>query len=313
VYGKNAFAAASTTPSLNLKIEIAGLSNAKPGDKPTILRFNEGGNNGFISHATGLLNCGQPNNGASDAIIAVALGCPVAGSPACPTTNNFFDFCAPLAINHRGSTCTPAGSQIPPATTASLRTAANPTVPVDCIDTLGGGKSPVPQGVACRIFTSIDLTSCANAGNPKDQTCSANNWSPTLGAASIPAADPRAVVMVITAPEDLSKNNGPPVPIRNFAVFYIVGWSLSGGAPGCKDYGPKAPGAAMDAYVYNQCTDGTAPVGGCTTTGPPKNRNGGEAGEIWGYWIKYTDPGGIPSQTVCDVQAFGNCVPALTR
>jgi hypothetical protein len=318
IYGKNAFPAGSTQ-SLVLTLEIAGLSNSKPGANPTILRFDESGNGGFVSHATGLINCGQVSQGTKQAIQAIIGGCPVAGSSGangCPASSNNFYFCAPLAINHRNGACPlsgntgQAGSQIPPATTPTYRTANNPAVPVDCIGVVGGNKSPIPQGVACRIFTNISLDTCAT-GNPNNTICSANNWSQTIGAASVPGNDPRAITMVITAPEDLSGNSGPPIPIRNFAVFYVVGWNLQGGVPSCDGYGAVAPSAAPDAEHYNQCTDGTAPPSGCKTNG--QNQNGGAQGEIWGYWIKYTDPGGIPSGTICKASVFGNCTPALTR
>jgi hypothetical protein len=120
--------------------------------------------------------------------------------------------------------------------------------------------------------------------------------------------------MVITAPEDLSGNSGPPVPIRNFATFYVTGWNTQGSASGCSGYGAVSPSAAGDALAVNQCTDGTKePAGGCQTNGNPKNRNGGDPGEVWGYWMTYVDPNGIPTQTICNVSAFGTCVPALTR
>ena len=55
-WGANTFAGGST-PHLVATVEIAGLSNAKPGDPPTTLRFDESGQN--TEHATGLIDCGQ--------------------------------------------------------------------------------------------------------------------------------------------------------------------------------------------------------------------------------------------------------------
>ncbi|HEY3463129.1 MAG TPA: pilus assembly protein TadG-related protein [Gaiellaceae bacterium] len=309
-FGPNAYAAGSAQ-SLFLTLEIAGLQNSPPGNPPTILRFSEP--NKFASHATGLINCGQTSQGTSQAIAAIIGGCPVAGSTGtngCPIGSNNFDYCAPLAINHRNSTCTPAGSQIPPATSPSFRTAASPTVPADCVGLVGGNKTPIAKAIACRIITNTTPTDCGS-GNTKNPICSANNWSKTIGASSVPANDPRAITMVITAPEDLSGNNGPPVPIRNFATFYVTGWNTQGSAAACSGYGPVSPSAAGDALVINQCTDGTAPAGGCKTNG--KGSNGGEPGEVWGYWMTYTDPNGIPTGTLCNPLAFGTCTPALTR
>jgi len=310
--------AAGSSPTLLFTLEVAGLSNTPPGGPPTILRFSEP--NKFASHATGLINCGQTSQGTSQAIAAIVGGCPVAGSTGtngCPVGSNNFFFCSPLAINRRNNACPndgntgQAGSLIPPATSPSFRTAADPTVPTDCIGLVGGNKTPIAKAISCRIFTNTTPSDCAS-GNTKTPACSANNWSPTAGASSVPGSDPRAITMVITAPEDLSGNSGPPVPIRNFATFYVTGWNTQGSASGCSSYDPVSPSAAGDALVVNQCTDGTKePVGGCKTNG--KNSNGGDQGEVWGYWMTYTDPNGIPTQTICQVQVFGTCVPALTR
>ena len=313
--------AAGSSPTLLFTLEIAGLNNTPAAGPPTILRFSEP--NKFASHATGLINCGQTANGASQAITAIIGGCPVAGSTGtngCPVGSNNWYFCSPLVINRRNSACPTdgntgqAGSIVPPATSPSYRTPANPSVPTDCVGLVGGNKTPIAAGIACRIFTNETPTACAN-GNIKNANCSADNWSPSLGASTVPGSDPRAITMVITAPEDLSGNNGPPVPIRNFATFYVTGWNLKGSASPCATYGALAPGAAKagDALTYNQCTDGTAPAGGCTTNGNPNNQNGGQPGEVWGYWMTYVDPSGIPSQNVCNPNAFGTCVPALTR
>jgi len=311
--------AAGSAPTLLFTLEIAGLNNTPPGGPPTILRFSEP--NKFASHATGLINCGQTSQGTSQAIAAIISGCPVAGSTGangCPVGSNNFYFCSPLAINYRNNACPndgntgQAGSQIPPATSPSFRTAADPTVPTDCVGLVGGNKTPIAKAVSCRIFTNTTPTDCAS-GATKNPVCSANNWSPTAGASSVPGSDPRAITMVITAPEDLSGNSGPPVPIRNFATFYVTGWNTQGSATGCGgNYGPVSPSAAPDALVKNQCTDGSLePASGCKTSG--KNPNGGDQGEVWGYWMTYTDPNGIPTQTICNVQAFGTCTPALTR
>jgi hypothetical protein len=308
-FGPNAYAAGSTQ-SLVLTLEVQGLNKTPPANPPTILRFSEPTS---VTHATGLINCGQTSQGTSQAIAAIIGGCPVAGSSGCPIGSNNFDFCSPLAINYRNSTCTPAGSQIPPATTASLRTTTDPTVPTDCVGLVGGNKTPIAKAIACRIITNTTPNDCAS-GNTPNAACSANNWSPTAGPSSVPANDPRAITMVITAPEDLSGNNGPPVPIRNFATFYVTGWNTQGSAPSCASYGAVSPTAAGDAWHYNQCTDANdapAPPQTCKNNG--KNATGGDPGEVWGYWMTYVDPNGIPTQTLCNPAGLGTCTPALTR
>jgi hypothetical protein len=299
VYGRNAFAGGGNQ-SLIATVEIAGLSNAKPGDPPTILRFSENGVN--TDHATGLIDCGQGQS-KPGSISAIINGCPTVGSPDCP--NNEFTSCAPLAINKRPDTnntpCDPEGNQL--SGTVVARTAANPMVPVDCTGTAAGNMPPVILGMSCRVL----LAGCDDQGKPNGTVCAPNNWSPTLGAASVPAGDPRALTMVITAPADLAKNNsGQIIPIENFAVFYITGWTTQGnnGNP-CASYATAPPGVAMDAEHLNNCPDGTVPANG--------NCSGTSKGMVWGFWIKYTDPNAIPIGTLCNVNAFGNCTPALTR
>lgn len=306
VFGPNAYAAGSTQ-SLELTLEVQALSKTPPAGPPTVLRFSEPNS---VTHATGLINCGQTSQGTQQAISAIIGGCPVAGSPGCPIGSNNFDFCSPLAINYRSSACTPAGSEIPPGSSPSYRTSLNPTVPTDCVGLVGGNKTPIAKAIACRIITNTTPSDCAS-GNTKNAACSANNWDPNLGASSVPGNDPRAITMVITAPEDLSGNNGPPVPIRNFATFYVVGWNTQGSAPSCASYGAVAPTAGPNAWRLNQCTDGTAPNSGCKTNG--KNQTGGDPGEVWGYWMTYTDPNGIPTGNPCNVAALGTCTPVLTR
>ena len=299
-YGENAFAGGGTQ-QLIATVEIAGLSNAKPGDAPTILRFTENAQN--ANHATGLIDCGQgPSKPGS--IATIINGCPVDGSPACG--NGGYDTrCAPLAINSRplsdNAPCNPEGNDL--SGTIVPRTPATPMVPVDCTGTVAGNMPPVITGVACRILTF----GCDDKGNPNGTQCASNNWSPTEGAASIPAGDPRAVTMVITAPSDLAKNNsGQIIPIENFAVFYITGWTTQGSAPACGSYAPTPPGASMDAENANNCPDGTVPKSGNCNPNPAK-------GMVWGFWIKYTNPGSISSGQPCALGTFGDCTPVLTR
>lgn len=297
-YGENAFGGGSTQ-QLVMRVEIAGLSNAKPGDPPTTLRFTESNNN--IDHATGLINCGNgPSN--TGGIAALMQGCPTAGTAACPVGSKYFSSCAPLAVNDRpvsnNQPCTPEGNDLSGTVVARGN---DPNVPVDCTGTAPGNMPPVIQGLACRIY----IAGCDKNGKALGTECLSNNWSPTEGAASIPADDPRALTMVITAPADLAANNsGQVIPIENFAVFYITGWSTQS-ATGCGSYASPPPGAAANAEVSNNCPDGSIP-----TNGPC---SGVQKGMVWGFWMKYTDVGGIPSGNPCNTSGFGNCVPALTR
>ena len=297
VYGENAFAGGSSQ-SMVVTVEVAGLSNAKPGDPPTTLRFTENAAN--TDHATGLIDCGQGQS-KPGSIAALINGCPTVGSPSCP----FDTRCAPLAINERPVTdttpCDPEGNDL--SGTVIARTATNPLVAVDCTGTAAGNMPPVVNGLACRII----LAGCQlNNGKANGTQCSPNNWSPTQGASSIPGGDPRAMTMVITAPSDLAKNNsGQIIPIENFAVFYITGWTTQGSNPSCASYAAAPPGTAADAEHLNNCPDGTVPPNGqCPGT---------SKGMVWGFWIKYTDPSASGGGTICSPSAFGNCTPALTR
>jgi hypothetical protein len=285
--GANAFAA-NSNHTFDLTLETGTIANARAGQPPTILRFSESGaGQTFNSHATGLINCGQ-GQGNNQAIAAVANGCPTVGTAAC--TN--LDFCAPLALNLRADVCTPAGNQLGPIFEA--RTTTN-GAPVDCIQTVGGTKSPLPQGIACRIITNAtpDPQQGCNLPNGNNNICSSNNWSNTKGGEFISGDDPRAMTMVISAPEDLNKNN-EVVPIHNFGVFYVVGWDTKG---------------AMSKYNCDSYTAAPDPS--------VENSNyafsGAKQGEVFGYWIKDTIPDAIPSGTACDPALFGACTPALTR
>jgi len=59
VFGPNAYAAGSPQ-SLKLTLEVQVLSKTPPAGPPTILRFSEPNS---VTHATGLINCGQTSQG----------------------------------------------------------------------------------------------------------------------------------------------------------------------------------------------------------------------------------------------------------
>ena len=251
-YGENAFAGGSVQ-QLVATVEIAGLSNAKPGDLPTVMRFDE--NNTGTDHATGLIDCGQ-GSGTPNSLAALMGGCPTVGTAACNEALS----CGPLAINERPvsdtTPCAPEGNDLSGTivTRPNINTLTGAPVPVDCTGTVGGQKTPIVAGVACRIITA----GCNANGQPNGNVCASNNWSKTEGAASIPAGDPRAITVIITAPSDLAKNNsGQIIPIENFAVFYVTGWAgNNGGAknPNCNSgYTAVPQGAAMDAENINEC------------------------------------------------------------
>jgi hypothetical protein len=124
-------------------------------------------------------------------------------------------------------------------------------------------------------------------------TCSTNNW-PAFANNGTPIqgdTDPRALTFVITAPADLSGNN-VLVPIRNFATFYVTGWDPQVN-PKCNTLPPG--GVGNEALCSGSCKKSTL-------------------GAIWGHWILYTDPNGIPDPTkFCAPSAFGVCVPVLSR
>lgn len=163
--------------------------------------------------------------------------------------------CDPLQINTR---LQPDGSL-----------ACSPTItPHDCVTNDTGQSSPILQG--------FDQLICTNGKNPPD------NWP------NVTTTDPRALVFIITAPVDFTTQNGttqnPTIPIRNFAIFYVTGWSTGqGGVKGCSNNAPPPPGAGN--------------------------------GELWGYWTSLAVPSGqgTGNGQGCITTEFGNCIAVLTR
>jgi hypothetical protein len=252
------------THHLKVRVDVQGLQNSDPTKPAIVLRFATSTN-----HQTGLINCGQ-GNGASQDQTAITSGCPLVGSPDCNDTN----FCAPYKINDRSPvpTCVPLSRTI------------DPTNPADCVQTTGGNRrNAIPGAVASRI---VDTTT---------GYCSGNHFRDANG---IPANDPRAFTMIVTAPADLSGQTGPTnVPIRNFATFYVTGWD-SNANPKCTTLAPGDTGTLNDAFP-----------------GSTKKHTNADNGAIWGYWITYTDPNGVGNGQICDPTqiSLGNCVAVLTR
>jgi hypothetical protein len=148
-------------------------------------------------------------------------------------------------------------------------------VPWDCVPNNPGESPPVLQGFD-------DLIGQGNApGN-----CAPNQWP------NIPqtyGTDPREVIMIITAPNDLLNTNGTgDIPVRDFAVFYVTGWASKasgfpqGGVKGCDNNDPAPAGATQ--------------------------------GEIWGHWTSIAVPSGqgTGNGNLCEF-TFGNCIAVLTR
>ena len=143
--------------------------------------------------------------------------------------------------------------------------------PRDCVDNNPGESAPVLKGFDQLI----------GQGNAP-ANCAPNNWN-TGNVITI--ADPRAVPMIITGPSDLGTTNGTaPIPIREFAVFYVTGWS-----------------------------SGKSGVKGCNNNDPPPT--GAGSGELWGHWTSIAVPSGSGSSNgqKCDPAVFGNCIAVLTR
>jgi hypothetical protein len=218
----------SGTHHLTVQIEIAGLQNSKPGDKPIVLRYNTS-----TSQSTGLIDCGQGNGASADAA-ALSSGCPLIGTPDCKVS----DYCAPFAINTRSGVCTP-----------SLRL-SDPTADADCVATTQGTRaSQIPGAIASRIVVG--------------GKCSANNWGGT-----VPPGDPRAITMIVTSPADLQGTGGQIIPIRKFATFYVTGWDTSGSIPNCNPAGTNEayPGStrknAQKGAIWGHWIEYVDPGGG---------------------------------------------------
>lgn len=231
-------------PHLYITANIQGLANSAPTDPDICLRVAE-----TTSHATGFIDCGQGNGTPADRN-TIINGCPVPPGVQINTRVNPLD----------GSlTCVP---QI---------------TPLDCVGNNPGESAPVLRGFDTLI---------GKGGAPG--SCAPNNWGATDASGNpipITLADPRALAMIITGPTDLGVTHGTKdIPIRNFAVFYITGWSTGSGVTGCNN------------------NDGPP-----TTPAP--------AGSLWGHWTSLQVPSGLGTGNgkVCVPNQFGNCVAALTR
>jgi Putative Flp pilus-assembly TadE/G-like len=248
--------AGGSNPTLYVTTSIVGLSNSGPTDPPICLRVAE-----KTSHATGFIDCGQGNGTPNDQN-ALQNGCP-----------------NPVQINTRVAadgalTCTPSIS------------------PADCVQNNPGESSPVLKGLDNLI------------GNPAPGNCETNYWpyNPNTRLSSedvthVSLDDKRALVMIITAPTDMAVAHGTSdIPVRDFAVFYVTGWSTgNGGVQGCT--GPTDPNNPA--------------LSGANDPPPP----GAGSGEIWGHWTSLAVPSGLGTSNgkQCKFTEFGNCIAVLTR
>lgn len=174
------------------------------------------------------------------------------------------------------------GCPVPPGLQKNTRVqpdgslTCTPTItPWDCVGNDPGESPPILGAFDTLIGQGSAPANCAQI-----------KW-PTVN-----LSDPRAIVMVITAPIDLQDQNGAKgqqIPIRDFAVFYVTGWSSkvsgfpNGGVKGCNNNDPAPPGAVD--------------------------------GEIWGHWTSVAVPAGLGTGNgkICSTNGFGNCVAVLTR
>jgi hypothetical protein len=170
----------------------------------------------------------------------------------------------------------------------SFQYTINPTL--TCPDP--GGAMPLPADCVQNKPTSDQANTVKTALN--NRLCGGNggkvylnNWpNDTV------SGDLRRVTLLLTsynAYVNGGKTNGAqPYPVAGFGDFYITGF-----------WGDACPQALTD----------TPPHPGFDDPQP----QGASKGDIWGYFIKYSNGAGVPSGRKCVANEFGECVPALVR
>jgi hypothetical protein len=163
-------------------------------------------------------------------------------------------------------------------------------------------RGPVHDAIATAICGSSNCNS-----TPSGRAC--DYWQPyKAGAGPLPnavndPADPRAIEMVITSPQDLALPPNDPrwIRILGFATFYVTGWDgdpYIQGLPGAK----TIPGC-----------DGNVAAGTATNFDEPYPFGTAPNNAVWGHFIEYVFPGqGHSGQNCVQNQPFA-CTPALTR
>jgi hypothetical protein len=274
---------AGSSPTLTVRFKLLGLQSSAATDKPTILRSSVQG-----SKRTGIFDCGQGPNASGFDQVATGGGCGTY-----PGTSSLSTYT---------STATWTSGQWPDCTVLS-------SDPIDCAEPVPGNmRQPVNDAIA------IDVCGDKNcASTPSGKAC--DYWEPyKTGDGPLPNPlndttpqfknDPRAIPMVITAPQDLALPINDPrwIRILGFAVFYVTGWD---GDPYIQGSGTTIPGcdAPTVAKPITNGVDEPYPYG---TT--PKNA-------VWGHFIAYTFFGANPGPNKCVVGGVSAlaCTPALTR
>jgi Putative Flp pilus-assembly TadE/G-like len=248
-----------TSKTLTLAFRLQGLSLSGPNDPPIVLR--EAVQN---RKATGAFDCGQ-GTGAQPLHDAIVNGCP-----------------DPVSIYSPAQGCV-----------------FLPTTPLTCANLVPGNRrNQVDQAFQDRVNAAV------NPQNNNPQPC--DMWQTFKTGTAISGVEPwnaavpdsRIIIMVVTAPGDLSGGGGPTssVKILGFAAFYITGFD-------------------GDKWLPNGNGNGGQKIPGCTA---PTNQDeaypgtGTDKFQIWGHFIKYVAAGTSNGQP-CNVTDVSVCVPALTR
>ncbi len=263
----------------------------------------------------------------SGPVVAAQIGCSAncsgVGGVATAGVNSIPTGTSPtLQVTFQLQGLTNSGQNDPPIVLRASVQSSKATGLIDCGQ--GGGASgsasaitngcPHPvsvyNGSTCVSYPSPQPWTCVyvDTGNKRQQIIkgftdrigsSCDNWQSfkATGVNNIDATtDPRAFVMIITSPNDLSLASSNPnaiLHILGFATFYVTGWDGDQWLPGS---GKFIPG----------CTSPTNQDEAFPGTGSSNN-------QIWGHFYKTSESGGIGNGNPCDPNKFGDCVAALTR
>ncbi len=234
---------AGTPHSFTITVQVRGLENSKPTDPPTILRYSVQN-----SKRTGLVDCGQ-GNGSGD-IDAIVNGCPLG-----------------VYIWPEGTSCVLPQND-----------------PIDCVTPVPGDRrGQIVKAIRTRIDSDkTGYEPCGPGGNHWNDYRESNSFDIDK---FIQPDDPRLLPLIITEPADFSggAGNGPPIPVRAIATFYVTGYDgVDGDGQGCNN--EPYPGKGSDKW------------------------------KIWGHWIKYVPVGGgVGNGKGCDPKKFGDCIAVLTQ
>jgi hypothetical protein len=267
-----------SSPKLTATVTLQGLAQSGPTDKATVLRSSV-----QSSGRTGIFDCGQGQGGSAFQALMSGGGCGTYVAPGNKQTSGLQDYSGPLSS---WSSCVEL-----------------PSNPITCGEPVTGNmRGPVHDAIATAICGSSNCNS-----TPSGRAC--DYWQPyKAGAGPLPnavndPADPRAIEMVITSPQDLALPPNDPrwIRILGFATFYVTGWDgdpYIQGLPGAK----TIPGC-----------DGNVAAGTATNFDEPYPFGTAPNNAVWGHFIEYVFPGqGHSGQNCVQNQPFA-CTPALTR